>query len=881
MSILSDLRFRMRALFQWRSMENDLDDELRFHFEKAVEKHRAAGRTEAEARRQARLAFGGESQVAEDCREARGTRFLESVLQDTRFALRQIRKNPGFAVTAVLVLALGIGASTSMFGFVDAALVRPLPYARPNRLVALYETTTLGKRYHLSYLDYLDWKRNNTVFQSLEVYAPIGFTLMTREGLQAVSGTRVSAGFFRELGVVPVLGRGFRADDDQQSAPRVALLSYSTWQKRYGGSRDVLGQTVVLDDEPNEIVGVLPKSFHFAPAAPSEFWATERASGQCEKNRDCKDLFGLARLNPGVSFQAAFADIQTLAAQLAREYPDTNQNRGAYMMTLTSVVVGDTRPILLALLGGAALLLLIATINVASLLLVRSESRRREMALRGALGASPARLVRQFVTEGMTLVALASVLGVAGACGVMRLPAHLIPADMMAKTPYLSGIGLNLHIALFACGIFVAMAAIFSLTPAMLLAPGDLREGLTTGGRSLAGTGWRRLGAKLVAAELAVAMVLLVSAGLLGKSFYRLLHTNTGLQPDNLATLQVSARGTAYAKDAQQIALEQKIEEKLSELPGVESVAFTTTLPLGKGDGATNWWIVGRPYHGEQNEILDREVSYAYFSTIEGKLLRGRYFRPDEDESKPLVAVINERMAQRYFPAQNPLGQQIYIQGDEKQHIEIVGVVSDIQEGQLDAAEGPVIYLPFRQSPANDFAVVVRTRRDADAMLAMMSWAVHQIDPGLAIYDPSTMRERMDDSPAAYLHRLSACLVSGFAAMALVLGVVGLYGVVSYSVSQRTREIGVRMALGAERGTVHWMVLREAASLIGLGLAIGGVCAIGAAELMRSLLFGVPAWDVPTFLGVSAVLGVFALLASYLPARRAARVNPVEALRAE
>ncbi|MFZ0630486.1 MAG: ABC transporter permease [Acidobacteriaceae bacterium] len=880
MSIVTSVLRKLALLFRRGQFGEELDEEMAFHREQMERELREQGKTREEARYAAMRQFGNPTRMRERSHEAIGFS-METVAQDLRFALRQMKRNPGFAVTGVVVLALGIGASTAIFGFVDAALIRPLPYARPNQLVVLYETTTMGNRYHLSYLDYLDWKRENTVFQSLDVYGAFGFTLKTRDGLQAVSGTRVSADFFRDLGVVPMLGRGFRPGDDQPSAPRVALLSYSTWETRYGGRKDVLGKTVVLDDDPNEIVGVLPKNFDFAPAAPSEFWTTERASRDCEKIRGCKNLVGLARLKPGVSFQAAFADVLTIAAQLAREYPDANLNRGAYMMTLTDVVVGDTRPILLALLGGAALLLLIATVNVASLLLVRSESRRREMAVRGALGASPARLVRQFATEGLTLVTLASVMGVAGACGMMELPERFIPKDMLAKMPYLQGLGLNLHLVLFACAIFLVTSAIFSLTPVLRHFPGDLREGLTSGGRSYAGGTWRRLGANLVVVELTVAVVLLVSAGLLGKSFYRLLHSEIGLEPDHLATLQVSAEGAAYAKDPQVIELEREIQEKVSELPGVQSVAFTDTLPLGAGDNASNYWVVGRPYHGEQNEILVRDVSYDYFSTIEAQLLRGRWFREDEDKSKPLVAVINERMAQRYFPGENPLGQQIYPQGDEKDHIEIVGVVNDIQEGQLDAAPGPAVYLPFRQHPPNDFALVVRTRQDADAMLPTITSAVHGIDAGLATYDPITMHQLIHDSPAAYLHRSSAYLVGGFAALALVLGIVGLYGVVSYSVSQRTREIGVRMALGAERGTVHWMVLREAAWLTATGLGAGVICAIGAAVLMQSLLFGVDAWDVPTLVGVSAVLGSFALLASYLPARRAARVNPVEALRAE
>lgn len=773
MNMLSKGLKKLAAQLGRTRFSEELDEEMAFHREKIEDELRERGMSAEDARYSAIRQFGNATRLKERSHEVMRLR-AETVLQDVRFALRQMKRNPGFAMTAILVLALGIGAATAIFGFVDAALIRPLPYARPNQLVVLYETTTMGNRYHLSYLDYLDWKQDNTVFESMDLYTPSGFTLKTPDGVQVATGSEVTAGFFRELGVVPVIGRNFRPEDDQASAPRAVLLSYSTWQTRYGGRKDVVGQTVVLDGNPNEIIGVLPRSFHFAPAEPAEFWRAVRATDTCEKIRGCKDFFGLARLKPGVSFQAAVADVQTIAARLAREYPDDNQNRGAYMMTLTEVAVGDTRRILLALLGGAALLLLIATVNVASLLLVRSESRRRELAVRGALGASPARLVRQFVTEGLTLVAVASGLGVAGALGMMQLPERLVPKDILAKMPYLQGLGANLHVVLCAGGIFLAAGAIFSLMPALRHSSGDLREGLTSGGRSLAGGTWRRLGANLVVVELTVAMVLLVGAGLLGKSFYRLLHSEMGLEPDHLATLQVSAEGLGYAQDRQQIELERQIQERVSGMPGVQSVAFTDALPLGDGDGAKNYWIVGRPYHGEQNEILDRDVSDGYFSTIGAQLLRGRTFSEDENESKPLVVVINKRMAQRYFPGENPLGQQIYAQGDENHRIEIVGVVNDIQEGPLDAAPAPAVYLPFRQHPSNDFALVVRTWEDPDAMLSLMTTAVHRIDPGLATHDLLTMQQRIDNSPAAYLHRSSAYLVGGFAALALVLGIVGL-----------------------------------------------------------------------------------------------------------
>jgi macrolide transport system ATP-binding/permease protein len=880
MSTLRKLLKKVAILMHRGRFAGELDEEMAFHHEQIEQELAGDGMTPEDARYAAARQFGNATQLKEQSHEAVGFG-IESVAQDFRFALRQLRRNPGFAATAGLVLALGLCASVSIFAFVDGALIKPLPYKNPNQLVVLYETTTMGKRFHLSYPDFLDWKRSSTVFQSIEVYGTDGFTLKTPTGLQAVDGASVSAGFFKQLGVTPVVGRNFRPADDQPGNSEVVFLSYANWQKRYGGSKDVVGQTVVLDNTVNTIIGVLPKGFSFAPAEPADYWRIYQSSRSCAKARDCDNLFGVARLKPGVSFQAALADVQTIQAQLARQYPDADRNRGAFMMMLTDVVVGDIRPILLVLLAGAGLLLLIATVNVASLLLVRTENRRREIAVRGALGASQARLLRQFVTEGLVLVAVSSVLGVAAACGAMQLLLRLIPVDMMAKMPYLRGLGLNLHVALFAVAVSLATGAVFAVTPTLRLSLSDLRGDLSGGGRNFAGVAWRRFGANLVVIELAAAMVLLVSAGLLGKSLYKLLHVDTGLEPDHLATLQVSAPRAQHATDAQLIALEREIQEKLSGMPGMKSVAFADTLPLGTGGNADNFWVVGRPYHGEQNEIADRVVSSNYFTTIQAQLLRGRYFMEEEDGSKPLVVVVNEQMAKRFFPGQDPVGQQIYPQGIPKRHFEIVGVVNDIQEGQLDAAPAPALYFPFNQNAPNDFAVIVRTSQHEDSMLPLMTATIHGIDPGLATYDPITMRERIHDSPAAYLHRSSAYLVGGFAAAALMLGIVGLYGVTAYSVSQRTREIGVRMALGAQRREVYRLVLGEAGWLTAAGIGAGLACSIAAANLMRRLLFGVSAWDATTLAGVALVLALAALAASYIPARRAASVNPVEALRAE
>lgn len=871
--------FRKLQLFVKRERFNrELEEEMKFHREQAEKSLIADGMPSEEAHFAAMRQFGNDARLRDDSRQVTALWF-ESMLQDFRFGLRQLRKNPGFATIAILILTLGIGASVAIFSFVYAALIRPLPYQAPSRLVVLFESIPLGPRFHLSYFDYLDWKRENTVFQSLDVYAPYGFLLQTEAGMQRADGASVSAGFFKTLGVTPVLGRDFRSGEDQPAAARTVLLSYAAWQRRFGGRQDVLGQVVNLDGNPNTIIGVLPRDFHFAPAEPADFWVSERSTGGCEKNRGCHNLFGVARLKPGVSFAAAYADIQTIAQNLERQYPDSNRDQKAFMMTLTDVVVGDIQPILLVLLAGAALLLLIATANVANLLLVRSESRKREMAVRGALGASRIRLIRQFITESVVLTASAGVLGVASAYLVMSLLVRLIPKDVLATMPYLQAIGLNASVLAFAVLISLAAGVLFSLLPAIRVSVSHLRDGLTEGGRGASGTVWRRFGSNLVIIELSMAVVLLVGAGLLGKSFYRLLHVDTGLEPDHLATLQVAATGDAYAKDPQRIVLERKLQARLGSLPGVKSVAFTSSLPLGDGDGTTGFQVVGQPADDIHREVAFRSVSANYFTTLQARLLSGRYFAEDEDVSKHPVVILNQQMAKQYFAGVNPVGTMISANGVPK--IEIIAVVNDIQEGQLDAAPRAAMYMPFNQGPSSYFGVVVRTSQQEEALLPAATAAIRSVDPGLAIYDPITMSERLHNSPHAALHRASAWIVGGFAALALLLSVVGLYGVIAYSVSQRTREIGVRMALGAQRSAVYHLILSEAGWLAAAGIGAGLLCSLAITMLIRKLLFEVRAWDASILAAVAVALAAAALLASYLPARRAASVNPTEALHAE
>jgi macrolide transport system ATP-binding/permease protein len=870
---------RVRALISRERFAGGLDEEMAFHRQQMARDLEADGMPPEEASYAAMRQFGNTTRLRERSHEVVQFR-IETVAQDVRFAVRQLRKNPGFAVTAMMMLALGTGASSAIFGFVDAALIRPLPYAQPDRLVDVDESEPAFPRDNLSYDDYQDWKRLNTTLQSLDVYTGMDYLLRMGSVSEPVPAARVSDGFFRTLGVQPILGRNFRPGEDKPGHPKIAILSYGTWRMRFGSRREAIGETASLSGDAYTIVGVLPEDFSFAPRSNAEFWVPLLDKSGCEQRRGCHNFYGVGRLKEGVPVEKAWADLTRIAAQLAIQYPRSNNGQSASVQPLAALIVGKVRPILLMLLTGAGLLLLIACVNVSSLLLVRAESRRREMAVRGALGATPARLVRQFITESLLLTALGGGLGVLVAAETMSLLKRLIPRVMNEGAPFLRIVGLSTHTLVFACGVALVAAVSLAVTPLLWLARQDIHDALSEGGRTAAGRLWRRLGANLVVVELIVAMVLLSGAGLLAKSFYRLLHVNMGFDSGHVAT--VNAMLPSNAKPEQMVALYHEIKSKVSSLPGVQSVGLTTNLPLQCNCNTTWIRIPGKGFHGEHNEVLERNVDPEYLSTLGATLIRGRGFSEQDDANHPQATIINESLSRRYFPGEDPIGKMIGDPGlDPGAMRQVVGVIADIREGALDDEAWPAEYFSIYRSPDNFFSLAVRTAGDEQALLPEMVKTLRGINPNLGVYGEITMADQIGGSPTAAIHEFAAWLVSGFAGLALILGVIGLYGVVAYSVSQRTREIGVRMALGAQPSAVHKLILKEAGLLAAIGIVGGLACSLGAAALMKSLLFGVRAWDVSTLAGVAGLLGAFALLASFIPAQRAARVNPVDALRAE
>jgi putative ABC transport system permease protein len=886
--MLSDLFFRIRSLFRRNAVETELDDELRFHFEQQLAKYINSGLTPREALRRARIDFGGLDQVKEECREARGVYMMETLFQDIRYGLRMLRKSPAFTAVALLTLALGIGANTAIFSVVYGVLLRPLPYHDPAGLIVLHETTPKVGIVSVSYPNFLDWRAQSHMFSKLAAVESVEFNLAGVDPAGAdqpenISGAVVSSDFLSMLGVRPMLGRNFDASQDQAGTAPVVLLSYPLWQSHFGGALNVLGRTVALNGRGFTIIGVLPPDFRWIEKTDVLEPIGLRANAPDFHERgDRGDVVVLGRLAPGVRFAQARAEMEGIAARLEKAYPFSNDQFGVALQPIRDVFVSDLRPAILVLSGAAIFVLLIACANVANLFLMRGAGRTKEIALRIAVGASRSRIIHQILVESFVLAFLGGLLSLALAFAGIRGMIRLIPTDMLAG----ANMSLNGAVLLFTCGVVVLCTFVFGLAPASQSTRPDVQSELKESGRAMsAGVGQGRLRDILAIAEVSLALILLVGAGLMMKSLYRLLSVDPGFRPDRVLTMNMNLRTAQYAKDPAILNFWQRVLDQVHQLPGVEAAALGTVVPLTGNHSRNDITLEGMalPKPGSFPHPDVHLVSPGYAGTLGIPLQRGREFTDADTENAPPVAMINTALARQFFARQDPVGKRFMFGHPSTERapkwITIVGVAGDTKLYGLANPARLEVYLPFRQDASSEMTLIVKSGIEPAALASSVRYAIASIDKDQPVFGIATMRQLVNDSVST--RRITLILLGVFGALALLLGAIGIYGVLAYSVAQRTHEIGIRMALGARREDVVRMVLAQGAKIAGAGVLIGIVASFGLTRLMTKLLFSVSPADPATFSAVAIVLGLVALLASYIPARRTLRVDPMIALRHE
>ena len=807
---------------------------------------------------------------------------METLLRDISYGLRMLMKKPGFTLIAVMTLALGIGASTAIFTVVDAALLRGLPYKSPERLYHLWESRPqkeFGQR-EFSYPDYQDYQ-NNQVCEGIAAYTGGGAIMTGRGEPERVSAPAASANFFSLLGIEPVIGRTFQPGEDRPGAPRVTVLTYGMWQRTFGGDKGIIGQSLTLNGDSYTIVGVLPASFQFA-LRPADLWRTYQPTDAQLTRRFMHGTNLIGRLKQGVNLQQAQTELSVIASRIEQEYNESHAGTGLKLVPLQEQVIGQVKPILLVLLAAVGFVLLIACANVASLLLTRALSRQKEVGIRSALGASRWRVIRQLLTESVLLSLLGGAAGLLVAYwGVAALIAAL-PESQLNAMPFLKSLHIDGSILAFSFGLSLLTGIIFGLAPALQSSRLDLNEVLKEGGRrSAVGVG-HRLRSALVVIEIGLAVVLLVGAGLMMKSLMRLLQANLGFNPQNILTMTVVLPAGKYSEANQQVSFHDQLRERVQSLPGVTGVGTVDNLPLQSGN-TTRFYVEGDPIPspGHEIEANFRVVDETYFQTLGVPIIAGRMFDERDKADGQGVVIIGKSVADRVFAGRNPIGRKVAYSSIQGPPDLIVGVVGDVKIGGLDEAIRPVLYYPYRQSPANVTSLVVRTSADPAALTDAIRNETRMLEPDVAIFNVRAMEELVSTSPAAFIRRFPALLISIFAAVALLLASIGIYGVVSFSVSQQTHYIGIRMALGAQASDILKLVLKQGLTLALLGVAVGVVAALALMRLLRSLLYEVQTTDAATFALVVGTLFGVALLACYLPARRATKVDPLVALRYE
>jgi putative ABC transport system permease protein len=799
-----------------------------------------------------------------------------------KYAARTMRQNPGFTLIAIVTLALGIGANTTIFSVINAVLLRPLPYKDPSRLVMLAESMAAYPVLSVSHENYEDWRDQSTSFQAIGAVQPLDFTLTGSGDPERLTGQMISASTFPMLGVQPALGREYTSAEDRAGGAPVVLLSYALWQRRYAGSADVLGKSLTLDNNPYTVIGVMPAGFQIFREAdvilPLEPWAKTLPD---DRNWHT-GIVPVARLKDSVTIEQARLEMRTIAKRLEQQYPLYDTGIDALVLPLQGQIVSNVRPALLTLLAAVGLVLLIACANVANLLLARASQREKEIAIRSALGASRARLVRQLLTESVMIAAIGGALGLALAAVGLGPLLHFAAATV----PRAEGIGLNSAVLGFTAALAILTGIVFGLVPALQASRFDIRDQLNQNSRgSTGGTHHQRLRSALVIAEVAISMVLLIGAGLLIRSFARMQSVAPGFRSDHLLLAELPLSPTKYAKPEQQIAFFDRLLERMRALPGASHAIAANFMPMSGYNGLIHFNIQERPPKSPHDFILTGYylVSPDYFEALGIPVLAGRTIRQSDNFTSPSVVVINQTMAKRFFPGENPLGKRLQIGELPETSIpfmEVIGIVGDVKQ-KLDSDAVEAMYVPYMQPvlPLSGLTVGLRTSQDPASMASAMRSAVFEIDRDQPIVKIRTMDQAISTSMNEPKFR--TLLLTLLAVLALILSAVGVYGVMSYSVSLRTQEIGIRLAMGAQFGDVMALVVRQGFALAAMGIVVGGIAAYALSRLMARFLFGVGANDPATFAGVSLLLAAVALLACYVPARRATRVDPLVALRCD
>jgi putative ABC transport system permease protein len=819
---------------------------------------------------------------------------MRTLLQDLRYGARTLWKNPGTTFVIILALALGVGANTAIFSVVNAVLLRPLPFENPDQLMVVWETNPARsvQAGTPSPPDYREWRSRTQAFEQMAAFFEEDYNLSGSGEPERLTGAVVSTNFFATLRVKAEAGRTFLPDEEQFGAHRVAVLSHGLWLRRFGASQQLIGQTINLDNQPHTVIGIAPPDFQLA-GVRAELWTPMAfAPGDRHNTRGNHFLNVIARLKPGVSITQAQSDMDVITGQLAGEY-EMNAGLGARVVPMHEETVGSYRPALLVLLGAVGFVLLIACANVANLLLARAATRQKEFALRATLGASRLRTIRQLLTESLLLSVLGGGLGLLLAMWGVDLLVALGPAEL----PRIAEVGVDARVLTFTLSLSVLTGLAFGLAPALQASHLDLNEALKEGGRSVTGSKrTRRLRGALVVTEIALSLVLLVGAGLLINSFWRLMQVSPGFKTDHLLTMQVALPESKYplTEPHRAQAFYRQLLERVATLPGVQSVGATSSLPLAAGGWGKMLSVEGRPAPPSLETVpvvQYRQVSTDYFSTLGVVPVRGRLFNEQDNLSSPPVALINEAMARRFFPDEDPIGKRIWMGPPENllpaggytfPRLIIAGVVNDVKHQGLSQQAGPEVYIPHTQGAGEtrrSMFLVVRTTIDPLSLAAAVRSQVTALDKDQPVADVQTMEQRLKASLAE--PRFNMLLLGLFAAVALALAAVGLYGVMAYGVTQRTHEIGIRMALGAQRSNVLKLVIRQGMAMALIGVALGLAASLALTRVMASLLFGVSATDPLVFTSIALLLAAVAFVASYIPARRALKVDPMIALRYE